>query len=135
MIGFWTQTPDGLVVHVNGDPGMDEGTRFALGIMMDEVAKQFMACQHLASDRFYESYYGSHYKFVAQRCNACGEVTVKVMGQTDDGEQYLATLPTRIAPYATNKPAAGYAYYWRFDGLNHSTPPVAPAPNNNGFGK
>lgn len=135
MIGFWTKTPDGHVVHVNGDPGMSEATLFALKIMVDEAARQFMACQHCASDRFYKSYYGSHYKFVVQRCNACGEVTVKVMGQTNDGEQYLATLPTRIAPYATNKPSAGYAYYWRFNGLNHSTPPVVPAPNNNGFGK
>lgn len=128
MIGFWTRTPEGHVIHVNGDPGVSEATRFALGIMMDEAAKQFMACQHLASDRFYETYYGPHYKFVVQRCNGCGEVTVKVMGQTDDGEQYLATLPTRIAHYATNKPSAGYAYYWHFNGLNHSTPPVAPAP-------
>ena len=127
MPGFWTKTPDGHTIHSNGDPTMSEETRFALSVMLDTVAKQFVACPHATLRPIYTSHYGSRYTFVVQRCRECGEVTARLMGNTDEGEQYLATLPTRIAPYATNKPSAGYAYYWRFDGLSHSTPPIAPA--------
>ena len=128
MIGFWTKTPDGHVIHVNGDPGMSKETLFALGIMMDEAAKQFMACRHVDSQTIYACNWGPHYSFEVQRCSQCLETTVKVMGHQPGGSLYLATLPTHIAPYHTGAPQHGYAYYWRFDGLNHSTPPIAPAP-------
>lgn len=130
MPGFWTKTPDGHTVHINGNPNMSDETRLALSILLDTTAKQFAACPHGVSDPIRTSHYGPHYTFVLQRCRECGEVTVRLMGNTDDGEMYLATLPTHVAPYATNKPSAGYAYYWRFDGLNHSTPPIAPAPTS-----
>lgn len=128
MSGFWTKTPDGRTIHVNGNPKMSKEQAFALSVMMDAAAKQFVACDHDKSDPIHTSHYGPHYTFVVQRCNECGEVTVRLMGNTDDGEMYLATLPTRVAPWFTGLPERGYAYYWRFDGLNHSTPPIAPAP-------
>lgn len=128
MIGFWTKTPSGHVVHTNGDPDMSEEIRFALGIMMDEAAKQFMACRHVDSQTIYGCNWGPHYTFEVQRCAQCLETTVRVLGHQPSGSLYLATLPTHIAPYHTGAPQYGYAYYWRFDGLSHSTPPIAPAP-------
>ena len=126
MPGFWTKTPEGHTIHINGDPAMSEETRFALSVMMDKLTKEFVACHHSHFDVIHTSHHGPHYTFVVERCEACEEVTVRVWGMTDETPMYLATLPTRIAHYATNQPAAGYAYYWRFDGLSHSTPPIAP---------
>lgn len=127
MPGFWTKTPEGHTIHINGNPAMDAQTRLALSVMLDQAAKQFIGCHHSHFDVIHTSHYGSHYSFVVERCVACEEVTVRVWGHLANGERmYLATLPTWIAPYASNVPAAGNAYYWRFDGLSHSTPPVAP---------
>lgn len=128
MAGFWTNTPDGHTVHINGDPNMSEETRLALCAVLDAVAQQYHDnCTHVNGDTIYTARW-SHYIFVVRRCQACGEVVVRVMGEGKEGQVYLATLPTRVAPYASNKPSAGYAYYWHFYGLNHSTPPIAPAP-------
>ena len=128
MSGFFIKTPNGHTVHVNGNPNMSKEQAFALSVMFDEATKQFAACPHGVNDPIRTSHYGPHYTFVLQRCHECGEVTVRLMGNTDDGEMYLGTLPTRVAPYHTGAPQHGYAYYWRFDGLNHSSPPIAPAP-------
>lgn len=128
MPGFWTKTPGGHTVHINGDPQMSEETRLALSVLLDAVAKQFAACVHTDSETIFATHYGPRYNFVVRRCRQCHETTVEVLGNDGDKQQYLATLPTWIAPYATNRPAAGYAYYWKFDSLNHSTPPIAPMP-------
>lgn len=40
MPGFWTTTPAGHTVHVNGDPNMPEETRLALCQLMDAYHKQ-----------------------------------------------------------------------------------------------
>lgn len=129
MSGFWTTTPDGHTIHINGDPQMSKETRFALSVMLDAFAKQFERCAHEHLEAIYTTHYGPHYSFVVERSVECGEVTVKIWGNDgSDKPVYLGVLPTRIAHYATNKPSAGWAYYWRFDGLSHSTPPIAPAP-------
>jgi hypothetical protein len=126
MTGFWTKTPDGHTVHINGDPAMNEETRLALSVMLDEAAKQFAACDHGEMEQIHICHYGPHYTFVVVRCRQCDETTVKVMGNIGGDKQlHLGTLPTWIAPWASNKPSAGYAYYWRFDGLSHSTPAIA----------
>lgn len=39
--GFWTGTPDGHVMHVNGDRDMSEETLNALRHLMDLAVKQF----------------------------------------------------------------------------------------------
>ncbi len=132
MPGFWTKTPEGHAVHVNGDPHLSEETRFILSLMIDQAAKQFPACLHPDSDCIHSTPWGPYYIFAVHRCRQCGETTVKVLGNQGVGVIYLATLPTQIKHYATNKPSAGWAYYWRFDGLTHSTPPIAPAPESEG---
>jgi hypothetical protein len=125
MPGFWMITPDGNAVHINGNPDMSEEIRLALSVMLDEAAKQFSDCAHDEKETIYTCPYGPHYTLVVVRCQQCSETTVKVMGNNGEEQQYLATLPTRIAPYASNKPTLGYAYYWYFDGLNHSVPVVS----------
>jgi hypothetical protein len=125
MPGFWTKTPDGHTVHINGDPNMSEETRLALSVMLDEAAKQFSACDCGDREIIYATHYGPRYNFDVQRCRQCGEVTVKVTGNSSGRRQYLATLPTWVAPWASNVPRLGYAYYWKFDGVSHSTPAIA----------
>lgn len=39
MAGFWTTTPEGGTVHINGDPNMPEETLNALLGLMDAAAK------------------------------------------------------------------------------------------------
>lgn len=128
MSGFWTKTLDGHTIHINGDPKMSEKTRLALCELMDAAAKQYGACLHANIDRIHIANHGPHYTFVVQRCQQCGETTVQVQARDSEPPMVLTTLRTTIAPYASNKPSAGYAYYWHFQGLNHSTPPIAPAP-------
>lgn len=50
--------------------------------------------------------------------------------KVEDGEtgNTVATLSTWIAPYCTAAPQHGYSYYYKWDGLNHSTPPIASNP-------
>lgn len=130
MSGFWTKTPDGHVIHIAGDPNMSAETRLILSVMMVQAAKAFSACVHPATEStpIYSTHWGPHFTFTVHRCQQCAEVTVKVLGNQNGSLVYLATLPTRIAPYCTGAPQHGYAYYWRFGSLNHSTPPIAPAP-------
>lgn len=128
MNGFWTKTPDGHTVHINGDPNMSKETRLALCAVMDAVAKQYEGCQHVDTEAIHTAHWGAHYTFVVQRCRQCRFTVVEVWAKDAEPPMRLATLPTRIAPYASNRPLAGYAYYWHFQGLNHSTPRIAPAP-------
>ena len=82
-------------------------------------------CNHSTNKVIHSSSYGSII-FDVIRCTAgCGNVFVNVI----DAKTGLSIeeLTTYIAPWATNAPAFGNAYYWRWDGLNHSTPPIAPA--------
>ena len=59
------------------------------------------------------------------RCTyGCG-VFVNVI--STETKKVVDRLTTCIAPWATNAPALGNAYYWRWDGLNNSTPAIAPA--------
>lgn len=39
--GFWTETPEGYMVHVQGDPNMSAETLAALMDMADLAVKQF----------------------------------------------------------------------------------------------
>lgn len=131
MSGFWTKTPDGHTVHINGSPKMSKEQAFALSVMIDKALQGFEGCTHFDSETIHTSHYRSHYSFEVQRCQQCGETVVKLFGNNADGSRmYLTHLRTEVKPWATNKPAAGYAYYWRFDGLWHSTPPIAPAPDD-----
>lgn len=82
-------------------------------------------CEHETGDILHTSYFGTRITFQVIRCTyGCGEVFVTVT--SNETQQTIGKLPTRIAPYATNKPSAGNAYYWRYEGLSHSTPPIAP---------
>jgi NTP pyrophosphatase (non-canonical NTP hydrolase) len=49
-MSFWTKTPDGNTVHINGNPGMSEETRLALATVMDAAAKQYAAQQDEGSE-------------------------------------------------------------------------------------
>ncbi|TXH52961.1 MAG: hypothetical protein E6Q97_14140 [Desulfurellales bacterium] len=126
MPGFWTQTEAGHTVHINGDPDMSAETRQALCAVMDAVAKQYEGCSCVDTETIHIAHWGAHYTFVVQRCRQCRAATVEVWAKDANPPMLLATLPTRIAPYASNRPLAGNAYYWHFQGLNHSTRPIAP---------
>ncbi|TXH52633.1 MAG: hypothetical protein E6Q97_15280 [Desulfurellales bacterium] len=85
-------------------------------------------CVHPTSTLLHAFLSFPRWNFWILRCDSgCGEVFVKV----EDGEtgNTIATLPTTIQPYCTGAPQHGYSYYYHWDGLNHSTPPIAPAPN------
>jgi hypothetical protein len=45
MSGFWTKTPGGETIHINGDPNMSEETAQALGAVMDTLVKRFNAME------------------------------------------------------------------------------------------
>ena len=51
---------------------------------------------------------------------------VSVLVTQPNSQEVLSELATWIAPWASNVPERGDAYYWYWDGLNHSTPPIAP---------
>lgn len=130
MDGFYTTTTAGHLIHINGDPNMSEETRLALCELMDAAAVS-VPCLHKENELLQTSNYGSYIRFNIRRCDDCKTVFVEVLGDSSgNGDQfkYLQTLPTRIAPYCTGAPQHGYAYYWRFDSLNHSTKPIAPKP-------
>lgn len=133
MSGFYTRTPAGKTIHINGDINMSSEMREKLGNLVDSLSTEGQACLCHESDVLYTSIYGSDIKFNVRRCKKCEDVTVEVLGNVSgDSEDwlYLQTLPTRVAPYHTCNPHLGQAYYWRFHGLNHSTPPIAPDPKN-----
>ena len=83
-------------------------------------------CSHSTGEVIHQGHYGSKIDFDVIRCTyGCGNVFVNVIDART--ELPIERLPTCIAPWATNDPTRGNAYYWRWDGLNHSTPPIAPA--------
>lgn len=108
------------------ESNLSSETRFALSVMVALLDQTFAPCFHRDSEELSEYPCGSAYHFTICRCRKCGETTAALFGNFAGHQIALATLPTRIAPYATNRPSAGYAYYWRFDGLNHSTGPIVP---------
>lgn len=40
------------------------------------------------------------------------------------GRKLIATVPTRLADYATGRPDLGRCYYWEWDGLQHQSKPI-----------
>lgn len=83
------------------------------------------SCSHATGEVIHQGHYGSKIDFDVVRCTyGCSNVFVNVI--STETKQVIDKLTAYIAPWATNDPARGNAYYWRWDGLNHSTPPIAP---------
>lgn len=78
-------------------------------------------CEHKTTEGIYECEWGK-YKFNVDQCTwDCQQVIVFV---TYPDGVIRDMLQTTVAPYQTNKPELGNSYYWKFQGLSHSTPVI-----------
>ena len=55
--------------------------------------------------------------------------TTRVFVVSTTTQKTIDILSTWIAPWASNAPKHGDAYYWTWSGLNHSTPAIVPNSN------
>lgn len=120
--GFWVHNERGQPVHINGDPDMAPETVDAILAALEAITADM--CFHTGikenTDNMIQRGRYGIYAYEVWRCPKCNVAYVEIAAQAKP-DLILTTVPTRIDLYDTANYESGYAYHWRFQGLNHST--------------